>query len=505
MATITHRQLVITFALIMGLFLAALEGTVISTAMPTIIAQLGGLEVYSWAFSSYMLASTTTIPIFGRLSDLYGRKPIYLGSIVLFLIGSALCGQAQNMTELIAFRAIQGLGAGGLLPVTFTIIGDLFTFEQRARMQGLFSSVWGVSSVIGPLCGGFLVDHVSWRWVFYLNIPFGLLAATIILLRFHEAVEDRAGGQVDYRGALLLATSVLCLLFAVLEGGRQYAWTDPRIVGLLVTAGLGCAAFIWLEQRIDEPLMPLSLFKDRLYLVATGYNFLAGFALMGIVSYIPLFVQGVLETSATRAGATLTPLSLAWVSGSIISGQLLLRVGPRQIVFAGAASLLTGTFVVTQLGIASTQLIAVIGMMFMGLGMGLTLTSFLVSVQNRNRRAQLGVATSGLQFINSIGGTIGVSVLGAVMASRLSDGLASLPGGKSVNPVSLLDSNNQTKLPPAVDEAFQELLAAALHPAFMIAFGVALVALIVVLFTPRGSSRALVEETKSPLESVTGR
>jgi len=277
MATITHRQLVITFALIMGLFLAALEGTVISTAMPTIIAQLGGLEVYSWAFSSYMLASTTTIPIFGRLSDLYGRKPIYLGSIVLFLIGSALCGQAQNMTELIAFRAIQGLGAGGLLPVTFTIIGDLFTFEQRARMQGLFSSVWGVSSVIGPLCGGFLVEHVSGRWVFYLNIPFGLLAATIILLRFHEAVEDRAGGQVDYRGALLLATSVLCLLFAVLEGGRQYAWTDPRIVGLLVTAGLGCAAFIWLEQRIDEPLLPLRLFKDRLDLVASGYNFLAGF------------------------------------------------------------------------------------------------------------------------------------------------------------------------------------------------------------------------------------
>ena len=264
MQRITRRQLVITFGLMMGLFLAALEGTVVSTAMPTIVAQLGGLEVYSWVFSIYMLTSTATIPIFGRLSDLYGRKPIYYLGVTLFLAGSALSGQAQNMTQLILFRALQGTGAGAVGPVTFTIIGDIFSLQQRARMQGLFSSVWGVSSVIGPLVGGFLVDHVSWRWVFYVNVPFGLLAVTMIALVLREPLDEREPGKVDYTGAALLIASVLSLLYALLQIGEAVPWSDPSVIGLLAVAVVALAAFVWVERHSPNPLIPLDMFGDQI-------------------------------------------------------------------------------------------------------------------------------------------------------------------------------------------------------------------------------------------------
>ncbi|MCZ2096446.1 MAG: MFS transporter [Anaerolineae bacterium] len=487
MPRITRRQMVITFGLMMGLFLAALEGTVVSTAMPTIVAQLGGLEVYSWVFSIYMLASTTTIPIFGRLSDLYGRKPIYYLGVTLFLAGSVLSGQAQNMTQLILFRALQGTGAGALMPVTFTIIGDIFSLEQRARMQGFFSSVWGISSVIGPLVGGFLVDNVSWRWVFYLNLPFGLLAVGLLALVLHEPLKHREPGTVDYRGAALLVAAVLSLLYALLQGGQAYAWTDPRTLGLLGFAAAALAAFVWIERRAAHPLIPLDMFGDRLFAIAMGHEFLAGFAVFGVIAYIPLFVQGALGTSATRAGATLTPMSVVWGLGSVLAGALLLRHGPARLVIAGTLSLLGGASLLALLDERSSQLVAAGAMALMGFGMGLVLTSFLVSVQNRVPSRRMGVATGSLQFISQIGGTVGVSVLGAVMSARLSRGLASLPGGAGVDPVMLLDRSSTVELPAAVDAAFQSLLAEALHPAFLLTLGVAALALGVALLTPRGT------------------
>lgn len=487
MFRITRRQWAVTFGLMMGLFLAALEGTVVSTAMPTIVAQLGGLEVYSWVFSIYMLASTTTIPIFGRLCDLYGRKPIYYLGVTLFLSGSVLSGQAQNMTQLILFRALQGTGAGALMPVTFTIIGDIFTLEQRARMQGFFSSVWGVSSVIGPLVGGFLVDHVSWRWVFYLNLPFGLLAVGLLAFVLREPLEQREPGTVDYRGAALLVAAVLSLLYALLQGGQAYPWTDPRVVGLLVLALGALIAFVVVERRAAHPLIPLDMFGDRLFAVAMVHEFLAGFAAFGVIAYIPLFVQGALGTSATRAGATLTPMSLVWGLGSILAGQLLLRHGPHRLVTAGTLSLLGGAGLLALLDENSSQLIAAGALALLGLGMGLILTSFLISVQNRVPRSRMGVATSSLQFISQIGGTVGVSMLGAVMAARLSRGLAALPGSAGLDPVALLDRSGSVALPPEVDAAFQTLLAESLHPAFLLAFGVVALALGVALLTPRGT------------------
>jgi EmrB/QacA subfamily drug resistance transporter len=352
--------------------------------------------------------------------------------VFLFLTGSALSGQAQNMVQLVAFRAAQGLGAGALLPMAFTIIGDVYTLEQRARMQGLFSGVWGISSIVGPLIGGFLVDNVSWRWVFYVNIPFGFLTAALIGLALEEPIEERGDGRVDYVGAALLAAGVLSLLYALLQGGRAYAWSDPRTLGL-VTLSAGClSAFLWVERRVAEPLIPLNLFKDRLYAAASGQGFMAGLALFGATAYIPLFAQGVLGTSATRAGATLTPMMLGWVSSSVVSGQLLLHIGPRRIALLGMSVMVAGAFLLTRLGPGSPQGLAMASMLLMGAGMGFTVTAYMVAVQSRVSRRRLGVATSGLQFIRQIGGTIGVSLLGAVMAARLSTGLVALPDAAGI-------------------------------------------------------------------------
>ncbi|NLX10152.1 MAG: MFS transporter [Chloroflexi bacterium] len=475
----------------LGLFLAALEGTVVSTAMPTIVARLGGLEIYSWAFSMYMLGSTATIPIYGRLSDLYGRKRVYFVGVAFFLLGSLLCAQAQSMTQLVLFRGVQGVGAGAVLPVTFTIVGDIFTLKQRARMQGFFSSVWGISSVAGPLIGGFLVDNVAWQWVFYLNLPFGLLAALLVAVALVEPVEEPGQGHVDYVGAALLAGGVLSLLYALLQGGQAYSWSDGRIVGLLVAAAVCFAAFLWREQHVAEPLVPLGMFRDRLFATASAFNFLGGFVVLGTVAYIPLFVQGVLGTSATQAGVTLTPMSLTWGAGSILSGHLVLHFGPRRMTLAGSLCIVLGALLLTRLTASRQQIVAVIAVSIMGLGMGLALTSYLISVQNRVNRALLGVATSSLQFAGQIGNTLGVSLLGAAMAIRLTDGLAALPGGADVDPAAVLDRAGEAALPPAVEAALHDLLASALHPAFLIAFIGALVGLAVAILTPRGTIEQL--------------
>jgi len=495
-----RRLALITFALMMGLFLASLEGTVVSTAMPTIISQLGGLDVYSWVFSIYMLTSTTTIPVFGGLADLYGRKPIYIGGIFVFLAGSALSGQAQDMTQLIAFRALQGLGAGALMPVTFTIIGDIFSLEQRARMQGLFSGVWGVSSIVGPLMGGFLVDNVSWRWVFYLNVPFGIVAVILIGLLLREPLEGRGRGRVDVSGALLLTVSVLALLFGLLQGGTR-GWTDAVVLGLFALVPLALFGFVLVEGRVSRPLIPLDLFRDRLFAVASAQGLLAGFALFGVVSYIPLFMQGVLRTSATLAGAALTPMMLSWVAGSIIGGRLLLTTAPRRIILAGMTSFVAGALMLTQLGENSTPPWAMVTLGLMGWGMGMSVVTFMVAVQNRVPRVRLGAATSGLQFSRQIGGTVGVSLLGAVMTARLTEGLRTIPGGEAIDPQSLLDTS-ELAIAPEIADAFQRVLADALHPAFLIAAGVTVLAFLVALRTPPGRTQDLVRHDEpAPAEA----
>jgi EmrB/QacA subfamily drug resistance transporter len=409
-----NRVALVTVGVMLSLFMASMEATVVATAMPTIARQLGGLEIYSWVFSAYLVASTTTIPIYGKLSDVYGRRSIYAVAMALFLVGSVLCGRATSMAQLVAFRAIQGLGAGGLMPLAFIIVGDLFTLEQRARMQGLFSGVWGVSSIVGPLLGGFLVDQVAWPWVFYINVLPGALAASLVWLAWVDRTRrPGAAVSVDYLGAGVLGATVVLLLLGLFALGTPLSW------GLLGLAMMLFALLLWIERRAVDPILPLALFRERLFVVACAHGLLAGWALFGSAAFVPLFVQAVLGTSATAAGVTLTPQLIGWVVASIIGSRLLLHVDYRMLAVTGMVLLTVGMFLMSQISVASSQSRLMFNLALTGTGMGLSIPAFLIAVQSSVQRTQLGTATSTVQFSRSIGGALGVSVLGVVLSVQL--------------------------------------------------------------------------------------
>ncbi len=497
---------VVTAAAMLGTFLAAVDSTVVSTAMPTTVAQLGGLSIFSWVFSAYMLTSTTSVPIFGRLCDIYGRKPFYILGIAVFILGSALCGQAQSMGQLIVFRAVQGIGAGAIMPITMTIIGDVYPLEQRARMQGLFSSVWGVASLVGPLVGGLLVDHLSWRWVFYVNLPFGSLAAFLVYLALEENLPPDQSRAVDYPGAVSLTLAIVALLLALLGGGTTHTWMTPRVIGLLMAAGVLTAIFLCLETKARNPIVPLSLFRNRIFAVANLGGFLTGMSMFGTISFVPLFVQGVMGTSATTAGAALTPLTLAWMVGSTSGGQLILSLGYRTTAFIGLSLMTTGAFLVSRLGVQNSQAQMVIGTALMGLG-GMALITHLIAVQNSVQRSRLGIATSAVQFFRSIGGTIGVSLMGTVLSWQMGqrlEGLPSLPTGLSgalADPQALLSSEVRAQLPDQVLLSFRTVLAESLRGVFLLALVVTVLALLSSLWLPAGKAapHAAAESTEDPM------
>jgi EmrB/QacA subfamily drug resistance transporter len=486
---LSRRRLnVITLGILFSLFLASMEGTVVATAMPTIVGQLGGLAIYSWVFSIYLLTSTTTVPIYGKLSDIYGRKVVYLVSMGLFILGSILCGQAHTMEQLILFRAVQGLGAGGVLPLAFTIIGELFSLEQRARMQGLFSGIWGVSAIIGPLVGGFLVDKISWQWIFYINILPGLLAMTAVAVAWRDAKRDAAKKVVvDYLGAAFLTAGILCLLLGLDELGSPLAWV------FLAAAAVLLAGLVWVERRAVDPILPFGLFRDRLFTVSILHGVLAGWALFGSLNFIPLFVQAVLGASATQAGISLTPQSLGWTLASVIGSRLLLKMGYRTLALAGMVLLSAGMFFMSRIGIHATQAQIMLYTTLMGIGMGLSVPAFLIAVQSTVRRDQLGVATSTLQFSRNIGGTLGVSVMGAFLSSRLASTLVA----SGINPASVsLDSLLQpvTDLNATLDAPLRAALAVSIANLFVIAFIAAVIGLLAVTLAPRGKISQLMAE-----------
>ena len=470
------RIILVTAGIMLSLFLASMESTVVATAMPTIVGQLGGLEHYSWVFSAFMLASTTAVPLYGKLSDIYGRRKLYVSAMALFLIGSVWCGLANSMTSLIFARALQGIGAGGIMPLAFILIGEMFTLEQRAKMQGLFSGVWGVSSIVGPLLGGFLIDQLSWRWIFYINIFPGLIAAALVALAWRD---HHAHGQerpaVDYAGAALLTVSVVMLLLGLMGSGAS-SWI--LIAGAVVLFIL----LLWVERRAVDPVLPLPLFRDRLFSTATAHGVLTGWALFGSVSFIPLFVQAVLGTTATQAGITITPMLLGWVTASIIGTRLMLTIGYRRLGLIGTASFTVGAFLMSQAGMNTSQISLMIFVALMGIGMGLSIPSYLIAVQTSVNRRQLGTATSTLQFSRSIGGTLGVSVMGAALSARLASNLVE----SHLDPDlvrQLLDP-----LPGAevvIAEGARAAMADGIHLVFLIAFVAAALAMVTVFFTPR--------------------
>ena len=484
-----NRILLVTIGIMLSLFMASMESTVVATAMPTIVGQLGGLEHYSWVFSAFMLASTTTVPLYGKLSDLYGRRVLYVVAMALFLAGSVLSGMAQSMTGLVAARSLQGIGAGGIMPLAFILIGEMFTLRERARMQGFFSGVWGVSSIVGPLLGGFLVDQLSWRWVFYINVLPGLLAAGLVAFAWRDQKHTHEKPSVDYGGAALLTLSVVALLLGLVQLGSGESWL------LILLAVVLFAALMWVENRAADPVLPLRLFRDRLFATSVFHGVLTGWAMFGSISFIPLFVQSVLGTSATQAGITITPMLLGWVSASITGMRLLLRVGYRRLGLIGTATLVVGSLLMTQIEAGSSQLLIMLFVTLMGIGMGLSIPSFLVAVQTSVERRYLGTATSTLQFSRSIGGTLGVTAMGAALSYRLAANLR----------LSGLDPSIVTRLldplagAQAISDAGVRLaMAAAIDLVFWIAFAGAALALVVTLFMPH---RELEEELPKPAEN----
>ena len=484
-----QRTIVTTIGIMLGLFMASMEATVISTAMPTIVSQLGGLAIYSWVFSVYMLTSTTTVPIYGKLSDIFGRRPVFIVALGIFLVGSVLCGMAQSMGQLIAFRAIQGIGAGGVMPLVFIIVGDIFSFEQRARMQGLFSGVWGVSSVVGPLLGGFLVDQISWHWVFYVNVVPGIIAALMVWFALQDRHVDRnVKPVIDYAGALLLTASVVALLLGLFE--LSTTWGK----GLIAASVVLFIALLWVERRAADPVLPIPLFRERLFASATGHGVLSGWAMFGSLSFVPLFVQAVLGTTATSAGSTLMPMLLGWVVSSIIGSRALLYMSYRKVVILGTALLTVGAFLMTLITDDVTRLQVMLYLGLMGVGMGFAISPFLIAVQSKVGRRNMGAATSTLQFSRNIGGTLGVSVMGAVLSTRLASSLTAAgidPATVSLN--SLLDPLAGSNAAAGLNDALRHALGVSIQSVFVIAFVAAALALGVSLLAPGGR----IEETKS--------
>jgi len=490
-------KIIVTIALMLGMSLAALDTTIVGTALPSIVGKLGGITLYSWVFSVYLLASTTTVPIYGKLADLYGRKPLFLFGTTLFLIGSAASGASQSMEQLIVFRAIQGLGAGAVLPIVLTIIGDIFVLEERARVQGLFSGVWALSSIIGPALGGLIVDHFSWRWVFYINIPFGLLSAFLLIIAFKEKVE-RKKLSLDYIGTLTLTGGIVALLFALLQGGTNWAWNSLQSIFLFALAAILLVLFLYQERRAPEPILPLTLFKNRIIAVSSIGGVILGVIMFGITSYVPLFVQGVKGGTATSAGVTLGPLLIAWPISSTLSGKVIIRFGYRFTAVMGALFAVIGVGMVTLFRMDTGLPFIVAAMLMIGTGLGFMSTSFIIAVQNAVPWNLRGVATASTQFFRTIGGTVGVAVMGTILNAQMAlhfvpifarypDVLARLPKGIAPSNV-LLTPEVRVTLPTDILSQLQAALAQSLFWVYALMFVCALIGLATMFLLPGGKA-----------------
>jgi EmrB/QacA subfamily drug resistance transporter len=453
------RVLSIYLGLMIVLMLAALDQTIVATALPRIVSDVGGISEYSWVFAAYMLTSTITVPLYGRLGDVYGRRPLFLVAIALFLVGSALCGAAQEMTELVLARGVQGLGAGGLLSLSLAVIGAIVPPRERGRWQGLIGSVFASASIIGPAVGGFIVDTTSWRWVFLVNLPIGGLAAVVIAVTMpRKAVRSRH--SIDWLGAGVLAAGTASLLLALVWAGHEFAWTSTHVVGAFVAAAVLLAVFAAVERRAREPILPFEVLRNPIVAGSVGCMAFVGMTMFGLITYVPLFVQGVIGTSATSSGVVLTPLMLGAVTTSLVTGQLIARTGRyRWNVLLGPLVLCAGTVMLWRMDVDTTDRQAAFAMVIAGVGIGSMMQVFVLSVQNAVARARIGSATALTQFSRSIGSTIGVAVMGLIVNAGLPAD-ATLGDGVAIH-----------RLP----RGLRDDLAAALKPAFGLAVAVTLV------------------------------
>jgi EmrB/QacA subfamily drug resistance transporter len=479
---LSRRQLLLVFAgLMSGMLLAALDQTIVATALPTIVGDLGGLDQLSWVVTAYLLAATSTTPLYGKISDLYGRKPVFQAAILVFLAGSALSGLAQTMGQLVAFRAVQGLGAGGLMALAMAIIGDVVSPRERGRYQGYLGAVFALSSVAGPLLGGFFVDHLSWRWVFYVNLPVGAAALVVTGVAL-DLPFQRVRHRVDYLGAALLVAGVSAVLLVSVWGGGRYPWGSAEILALAAAGAALLAAFAFQERRAAEPVLPPRLFRDRVFVVAVATLFVVGVAMFGGIVFLPLFLQVVTGASATRSGLLLLPLMLGIVVTSTVVGRIISRTGRyKAFPVAGTAVMTIGIGLLATMGAGTSRAVASAYMVVLGTGLGMVMQVLILAVQNAVERRDLGAATSAANFFRSMGGSLGVAVFGAVFSNRLAHHLPRLlPAGLDLD--ALRGSPDQIRaLPPPVREAVVEAVARSLQVVFLSAVPLVATAFLLVL------------------------
>ncbi|GIN89961.1 MFS transporter [Siminovitchia terrae] len=484
----TKRPFVLA-AVMLVMFIGAVEATIVATAMPAIIGDLGGFAHYSWVFSAYLLMNTITVLIYGKLSDLYGRKPILTIGVGIFLIGSFLCGLADSMEQLIIFRLIQGIGAGAVMPIATTIVGDIYTGEERAHVQGYLSSVWGISAIMGPAVGGLLVEYISWRWVFWVSIPLGLLSIIGVWLFLHETIEKKKP-EIDYVGASLLTVAISSLMIILVEGGVRFSWFSPQVITLVIIAVSAFLLFILQEKRATEPMVPLEIWKLRPILIANLVSFTTGLMLIGISSFLPAYVQGVMEKSATIAGFALTAMSIGWPLASTAAGKLIIKIGYRSTSFIGGIFLVVGGGLFVTIVPSAGPIGAALSSFCVGVGMGLTSTSFIVLIQGSVDWKQRGITTATNMFMRNLGNTVGAALLGGILNGQILRYFAE-HGGKTGQNLTL-DSTNmllteeqRAGLSESVKILLQEGLSHSLHSVYIAVLMFGIISFFLVLLLPK--------------------
>ncbi len=499
------RVILATAGTMLALLLAALDQTIVGTAIPRIVADLNGLDRLAWVTTAYLVTSTTMTPIAGKLGDLFGRKPFLLVGMIGFVAASAFCGLAQDMTQLILFRGIQGIFGGVLFATVFTVIGDLFPPEQRGRLAGLFGAVFGLSSIVGPTAGGFITDHWSWRWVFEVNVPVGLVAVLVVLAGLPYVRSKASWRDIDFWGALTLAAGIVPLLIA-LSITRDHAWTSPQVSGLLALSAVMLATFIFVESRVEQPIVPLHLFKNPTFSVSMLVGFLTAFGMFGSILFTPLVFQGILGVSATNSGALLTPMMFGLLGASTLTGFIMRRVRYyRFLGTLGVSVMIVGMWLLSQITPTVPQWHVVADLIVVGAGLGVTFPLYLTAVQVALPRQYMGVASSQIQFWRNLGGTVGSAILGAVLSNRLPDYLRTRIGDlhlspqviahlpTNVNPNAILQPSVAAQLPPAFLQAVRWALADTLHDIYLFAGAVLVLGLVTTVFmreVPLSGARA---------------